>query len=117
MIIQITNRCHMGCKHCMQDSNPNGKNMTEETFLDVLAFVREAEPMVVNVTGGEPTEHPLWRAFSRALLGVKSVAVLSILTNGCWIEDAKTRIDMARLIRESKGRVKVQASCSTRSAT
>lgn len=22
MLIQITNRCHMGCKHCMQDASP-----------------------------------------------------------------------------------------------
>ena len=108
MLIQITNRCHMGCPHCMQESVANGKHMTEETFEEVLAFVREARPMVVNVTGGEPTEHPLWRAFARALLGVKGVAVLSILTNGAWIEDAKVRIDMARLVREAKGRVKVQ---------
>jgi hypothetical protein len=92
----------------MQDSNPKGRHMTEDTFFQVLEFVRQAHPMVVNVTGGEPTEHPLWRAFSRALLDVKGVEVLSILTNGSWIEDAKTRIDMARFIRESRGRVKVQ---------
>ena len=108
MLIQITNRCHMGCPHCMQESAANGKHMKPETFEQVLQFVREAGPMVVNVTGGEPTEHPLWRAFARALLGVKGVAVLSILTNGAWIEDNKTRIDMARLVREANGRVKVQ---------
>ena len=32
MLIQITNRCHMGCKHCMQDASPKGKHMTDETF-------------------------------------------------------------------------------------
>lgn len=108
MLIQITNRCHMECPHCMQDSNPKGKHMSEETFEQVLAFVKEVQPIVVSITGGEPTEHPLWRAFSRAMLDVKSVRVLSIITNGAWIEDNKTRIDMAKLIKESKGKVKVQ---------
>jgi len=98
----------MGCKHCMQNSTPKGKHMTEDTFEQVLQFAREAQPLVVNVTGGEPTEHPLWRAFSRALLDVKSVRAIVIITNGAWIEDSNTRITMARLIREYKGRVKVQ---------
>lgn len=108
MLIQITNRCHMGCPHCMQDSNPRGKHMTDETFLDMLAFCREAQPMVVNVTGGEPTEHPQFLEMMKALLGVKSVAVLNILTNGCWIEDSRIRIGIAKLIRSNKGRVMVQ---------
>lgn len=108
MLIQITNRCHMGCRHCMQDSNPNGRHMTTETFLDVLAFCRKAQPMVVNVTGGEPTEHPLWYEFARKMQGLPSVKALSILTNGAWIEDRKTRIDMAKLVRSGKGSVKVQ---------
>lgn len=108
MLIQITNRCHMGCPHCMQESSPRGKNMTEETFGQVLDFVREAKPMVVNVTGGEPLEHPQWRAFVKAILDIKGVAIVAILTNGYWIEDAKQRIAMAKLIRENKGRVKVQ---------
>ena len=43
MLIQITNRCHMGCPHCMQESGPKGRHMTEETFEEVLRFVREAE--------------------------------------------------------------------------
>ena len=98
----------MGCPHCMQESNPNGKHMTDETFEQVLQFVKDAQPMVVNVSGGEPTEHPLWKAFSRRLLDVKSVMALSILTNGAWIEDTKKRIAMARFIREAKGQVKVQ---------
>lgn len=108
MLIMLTNRCHMGCTHCMQDATASGRLMTRETFDQVLAFVGEAAPWVVNVTGGEPTEHPEWDRWTRELLQVKSVKVLSILTNGAWIEDQKERLKMARLIREAKGRVKVQ---------
>lgn len=108
MLIQITNRCYMECPHCMQESSPDGRHMTDETFGRVLAFCREAEPMVVNVTGGEPTEHPKWLTYSQQLLSIPSVQVLSILTNGAWIDDPKQRIRMAKFIREAKGRVKVQ---------
>lgn len=108
MLIMLTNRCHMGCTHCMQDAGPDGSMMTEETFGEVLAFASEAGPMVVNVTGGEPTEHPQWDVWTRQLLQVKSVALVSVLTNGAWIEDREQRFRMARLVRESKGRVRVQ---------
>lgn len=108
MIIQITNRCHMGCPHYMQDSTPDGKHMTQEVFDCVLDFCRDMQPLVVNVSGGEPLEHPDWLKMVKALLEIKSVQVLTILTNGYWIEDNTQRIAMAKLIRSSKGRVKVQ---------
>lgn len=108
MLIMITNRCHMGCPHCMQESTPRGRHMTEETFEKVLAFCRDAQPMVVNITGGEPTEHPDWLYFTRCILALPSVKIVTIITNGAWIEDKVERIKIARLIRREKGRAKVQ---------
>lgn len=108
MLIQITNRCHMGCPHCMQDSNSRGKHMTKETFEQVLAFCEQAQPPVVNITGGEPSEHPGFLEMTKALLNIKSVRILTIITNGAWIEDSKIRIGIARMVRSNKGRVKVQ---------
>ena len=32
MLIQITNKCHEGCAHCMQCSHPQGKHMDMATF-------------------------------------------------------------------------------------
>ena len=89
MLIQITNRCHMNCPHCMQDSSPRGKHMTEEIFDQVLDFCRDARPMVVNVTGGEPTEHPSWASMVRRLYNIPGVEILTIITNGSWIEDKR----------------------------
>ena len=108
MLIMITNRCHMMCPHCMQDAKPSGKHMTDETFEKVLDFVREAKPLVVSVTGGEPTEHPRWAEMTRELLRMKPVALVNIVTNGAWIEDDGERLKMAKLVREEKGRLKVQ---------
>ena len=107
MLIQITNRCHMNCPHCMQESNPCGKNMTEDTFKEVLDFCNKARPLVVSISGGEPTENPSWKAYAWAMLNLPSVALVNILTNGAWIEDKGTRIDMARLIRQGKGHINV----------
>ena len=108
MLIMLTNRCHMGCPHCMENASSKGKHMTDETFEQVLQFARQARPMVVNVSGGEPTEHPKWASCARQLFALPSVKILTIITNGCWIEDSGKRIAMARLIRDGKGSVKVQ---------
>lgn len=104
----ITNRCQMGCPHCMQDARPDGRLMTDETIEQVLDFCREARPLVVSVTGGEPTEHPRWAEMTRELLRMKPVALVNVLTNGAWIEDDKQRLKMAKLIRDAKGRMQVQ---------
>lgn len=108
MLIQITNRCHMGCPHCMQDSKANGKHMTEETFLDVLKLCHKTNPRLISISGGEPLEHPNWSEIACSLLCVRSALFVNILTNGFWIEDDHTRFMMAKLIKQSKGRVKVQ---------
>lgn len=98
----------MKCPHCMQESTPRGKHMEDEVFENVLEFCKEAKPLVVGVTGGEPTEHPRWAEMVRELLRIRTVAMVNVTTNGAWIEDDDQRIVMARLIRENKGRVKVQ---------
>ena len=64
--------------------------------------------MVVNITGGEPTEHPRWAHIVQSVYNLPSVKILAILTNGAWIDDDKTRWAMARLIRNAKGVIKVQ---------
>jgi hypothetical protein len=98
----------MGCKHCMQDASPKGKHMTDETFDQVTDFCMEAGPVVVNVTGGEPTEHPNWVDYVKTLYMLPSVKMVMILTNGAWIDDDGQRLAMAKLIRMGKGRIGVQ---------
>lgn len=108
MQIQITNRCHMGCKHCMQNASARGKHMTDKTFDQVMDFCMEARPMVLNVTGGEPTEHPNWVSYVKSLYMLPSVKIVTILSNGAWIDDDKQRQAMAKLVRIGNGRIKVQ---------
>jgi len=98
----------MGCKHCLQDASPKGRHMTDETFDQVMDFCMEARPMVVNVTGGEPTEHPSWLGYVKTLYTLPSVKMVTILTNGAWIDDDEQRMAMAKLIRMGKRRIAVQ---------
>lgn len=60
MMIKITEKCTMNCRHCMNAAGPDGKHMTMKTFKDVLNFLhtyRLGESHLI-LTGGEPTEHP-----------------------------------------------------------
>lgn len=59
MLIRITNRCTMGCSHCLTESTPSGSHMDEDTFICALVFARvyQQVPMVM-LSGGEPTCHP-----------------------------------------------------------
>lgn len=98
----------MNCPHCMQDSSPQGKHMDAAVFQQVYDFCYHAMPMVVSITGGEPTEHPTWINYAKTLLTLPSIKILTILTNGAWIEDSHQRIAMAKLIRQYKDKVKVQ---------
>ena len=86
MLIQITNRCHMVCHHCMQNSTPSGEHMTWETFEQVVEFCRQARPLVVSITGGEPTEHPQWFSMAREMLQLPSVRLMANPTNKRAIE-------------------------------
>lgn len=58
MLIQITNKCTMNCIHCLQDSLPEGEHMTSEVFHKSLELAARWQAQIINISGGEPTEHP-----------------------------------------------------------
>ena len=59
MMLKLTERCTMGCPHCLNDAKPEGKDMSETVLLDSLKFLRDngLAKEVLIITGGEPTEH------------------------------------------------------------
>lgn len=92
MLLKITEKCSMGCTHCMNNATPDGKHMTMETLNDVLDFVigNQAYERLL-VTGGEPTEHPefvkMIETIIDKLASTGYAVVLTILTNGFWCLD------------------------------
>ncbi len=99
MLIQVTNKCFMGCEHCMEDSRPEGKEMSPETFRKVLGFAQDIGNRIFTISGGEPTEHS-------DLYGLLSLIpegfAFTICSNGMWLKDEAKR-DMFERITELPG--------------
>lgn len=97
MLIQITNKCHEGCAHCMQCSNPHGEHMDMTNFKNALRFARFLGVSSYIITGGEPTEHPQFYEFCEALnrfiKGSKVVGGFSITSNGTWFPERKAEME------------------------
>lgn len=82
----------MGCAHCMNDAKPDGKHMTLDTLAATIDFiVRNKIYHSLIVTGGEPTEHPMFPFFMgyiiAALNKIPEPKMITITTNGFWILD------------------------------
>lgn len=92
MMVKITSACSMGCKHCMNDAQPNGQHMTMETFEQVINFQRFFGGPFMIITGGEPTEHPkfmgmLWHLTSvQAHSPIEMPLLVTVTTNGVWMQ-------------------------------
>jgi MoaA/NifB/PqqE/SkfB family radical SAM enzyme len=81
---EFTNHCNLRCVYCNSplDQRPRGF-MAGETFERLLDGLRLLEVSRVRVVGsGEPTLHPEFPRFIRALS--KTVPFVSVLTNGQW---------------------------------
>lgn len=97
MLIKITNRCGMGCSHCLEDSTPAGAHMTEDVFQRALQFTqrieatawRQGAPPLVLLSGGECTEHPDIVKFIELVERAHMVPLL--ITNGMWLADDTLR--------------------------
>lgn len=95
MLIQITNRCRMGCPHCMEDGRPDGRHMDSAMFDKALAFSLAVSANVVVVGGAEPTEHLLFLDFCKK---VSDAGLLfTICSNGMWLGDAAKERDVESL--------------------
>lgn len=87
MILKITNQCHMGCTHCMEDARPDGQHMTREVFEASLQFIQVLQPVAVLVSGGEPTDHPDTLGYLQELFKVYPKKQTIILSNGLFLAE------------------------------
>lgn len=91
MIIRITNRCHMGCKHCMIDaSGPAGAHMTMATFLKAMRFGLQAGAPTAVISGGEPTEHP--QLFEYLDVAQRTFPIVIVASNGMFDRELADRL-------------------------
>lgn len=83
MLIMITNRCYENCPHCMENSNPEGQMMDGRTFHKAVMFAKYIGASVVALSGGEPTTHPDFFKFCKALNDEYKMP-FTVVSNGTW---------------------------------
>lgn len=109
MLIQITNHCTLGCPHCMQCSGVNNQHMNEDVFRKSLEFGAWSGAFQYNISGGEPTEHPMFKKYiailNKHLIDntiVSNLPGFTIESNGEWVrsgEKVKEIKDICRMKR------------------
>lgn len=88
MMLKITERCTMGCKHCMNDAKSDGKDMTFQVFKDSLDFLRDNGLGQIHlvISGGEPLECESFDKFMNYFLDFSKdnhcFMCVTITTNG-----------------------------------
>ena len=109
MLLSITEKCRMGCSHCMDDARPDcDKFMTKEMFEKAIEFNYKYDK-TLTITGGEPTEHPQFWEFMKILAErMTSSQVCTIATNGMNLSDDD--ISKVKKLRKYKGEILFQVS-------
>lgn len=88
MLVKITDKCSMGCNHCMSDCTPSGQHMSFEVLKDVVKFRNIYGGPIMLLSGGEPTEHPNFKDFLKyTLLNTSSDSKIIVTTNGLWLTE------------------------------
>lgn len=124
MLVKITDKCSMGCTHCLSDCKPDGKHMPFETFKDVVEFNRKLNSdnntmdiSPILLSGGEPFEHPEIEKFIDYLIEsyIQKRSIMMptprviITTNGEYISK---NTDIIKRLRSEVGNTAIQFQVS-----
>ncbi len=110
MLVSITEKCRMGCSHCMDDARADSeKHMTMDMFKKAVDFNFKYD-RTITITGGEPTENPLfWEMMEVLADKMASNHIASIVTNG--MNFSNDDIDKVIALRNKcKGKILYQVS-------
>jgi len=90
IVVDVTNRCNLNCKHCLKNINDMGGSGTADIDLHLLDRVlTEAEVLktrIVSMTGGEPTLHNDWEGLIAVM--EKHDVDYTFVTNGINFKEA-----------------------------
>lgn len=94
MLILITDKCNLACKHCMHSCSPkNEKVMDDKTFEHCLEVASQLGASVINIAGGEPTMIKTGMLQNRLTLPLFKGFIVTLETNGHFLED-ESQIEM-----------------------
>lgn len=89
MLIKITDKCSMGCSHCLSDCTPDLCDMEWNTFVDAMNFYDKYCKNIMKpilISGGEPTESSIFLNVIQYLIDNYSGLIpITITTNGIWL--------------------------------
>lgn len=85
MMIKITEKCSMGCSHCLNNATSNGRHMTDDTYKKVIEFQQQYGGLFCMITGGEPSEHPAFKAYIAYAKKKLPDVFITVATNGLWM--------------------------------
>lgn len=121
MMIKITERCTMGCKHCMNSARPDGRDMSIEVLEDSLNFLKKHHiGQCLVLTGGEPLEHRDFPAIMGYIAGWnmrhdKYIKLITITTNGEHILDnSDAHLEYIKAFATCGAQLMYQVSADTR---
>ncbi|MFI3605866.1 radical SAM protein [Vagococcus fluvialis] len=83
--LQITNKCHLKCKHCYMCASPENNDFLIEKKLDELLKNLKGKIYSIQITGGEPMLHKNF--FDISQLCKKNCLYLTLTTTGMLIND------------------------------
>lgn len=106
--LNITQKCNLRCTHCHVMKNSENLEMSKETMLDCLKFLDNHKMKTVDITGGEPTTHPLIVWFIEECL--MRVDDLIIRTNATDIEKNE---ELMNLFKNENIKIVVSLPCYT----
>lgn len=117
MLLSITNSCHMGCMHCMDDAKPCEEHMNFKTFIDAVSFFNQMGGIELVITGGEPTDNPEWMHMLKYALDTAhgssgaGYAHITLTTNGMTIANNKDiQVYLLTLFEKYTGKLTVQVT-------
>lgn len=88
MLIKITTRCQMGCKHCLGDYTEEGIDMNFDTLKLLCERINEFGPRTLIISGGEPTLHPNFKEYVEYIHNnIKKDTIIIICSNGLLLEN------------------------------
>lgn len=58
MLVELTLKCEYECTHCLVEGGRNGRHMEKEVAEKTVKYLKKVRPPLVQLTGGEITEHP-----------------------------------------------------------
>lgn len=82
----------------MQNSRPGKFHMDTNTLENALKFGRYIDTNVINVSGGEPSEHPEFMPMMEKIFDSCKGMVIMLATNGEWLLNKKKGNDIAALL-------------------